>query len=40
MFRLSNLLHKKEEIDNFIPINIKCPEHPKIPMNLFIKEKK
>ena len=30
-----NLFHKKEEIDPFIFIDIKCPEHPNIPMNLF-----
>jgi len=36
----ANKDHEKEEIDDFIPIDIKCPEHPKIPMNLFcIKEK-
>ena len=35
-----NLEHKKEEIDPFISIDIKCQEHPKIPMNLFcLKEK-
>ena len=32
--------HKKEEIDNFISIDIKCPEHPKIPMNLFCMKEK
>ena len=36
----SNKEHKKEIIDPLISIDIKCPEHPKIPMNLFcIKEK-
>lgn len=36
----ANSGHKREEIDPFISININCPEHPKIPMNLFcIKEK-
>ena len=33
-------LCKEEEIDPFISIDIKCQEHPKIPMNLFcLKEK-
>ena len=27
--------HKKEKIDYFAPIDIKCLQHPKIPMNLF-----
>ena len=30
-----NSEHKKEEIDPFISINIRCPRHPKIPMSLF-----
>ena len=35
-----NLFHKKEKIAPFIFIDIKCPEHPTIPMNLFyFKEK-
>ena len=36
----SNQKHKKEEIDFFVPIDTKCPEHPKIPMNLFCVEEK
>ena len=32
--------HNKEKIDLFIPIDLKCPEHPKDRMNLFcISEK-
>ena len=27
--------HKKETIDVFVPIDLKCPNHPKIPLNLF-----
>ena len=27
--------HKKENIDPFIPIELKCPIHPQNPMNLF-----
>lgn len=27
--------HKKDNIDPFVPIDIKCPEHPNNPMNLF-----
>ena len=36
----SNQKHKKENIDLFIPIDTKCPEHPKIPMNLFCVDEK
>ena len=32
--------HKKEKIDYFVPIDIKCPEHPKIPINLFCLDDK
>ena len=32
--------HKKESIDPFIPIDIKCPEHPKDRMNLFCLNEK
>ena len=27
--------HKKEKIDYFLPIDTKCQNHPKIPINLF-----
>ena len=27
--------HKKENIDYFAPIDTKCPDHPRIPINLF-----
>ena len=27
--------HQKENIDPFIPFDIKCPDHPNIPLNLF-----
>ena len=30
-----NNQHKKESIDYFVPIDTKCPEHPKIPLTLF-----
>ena len=30
-----NSLHKKEKIDHFIPIELKCPEHPGNLLNLF-----
>ena len=36
----ANLEHKKEDIDSFVSIKIKCPEHPKIPLNLFCVEEK
>ena len=32
--------HTKEKIDYFIPIDIKCPEHNLIPMNLFCLDEK
>ena len=35
-----NINHIKENIDPFIPIDIRCPEHPEYPMHLFcINEK-
>ena len=33
-------LHKKENIDLFIPIDLKCPEHPKDRINLFCLDDK
>ena len=35
-----NSNHIKEKIDPFIPIELKCPEHPTIPNNLFCCEEK
>ena len=35
-----NKNHKKEDIDPFIPLNTKCPEHPNIPLNLFCVDDK
>ena len=32
--------HKKEEIDYFVPINLKCPEHPKNIINLYCVDEK
>ena len=32
--------HKKEKIDYFVPIDTKCQEHPKIPINLFCIDEK
>ena len=32
--------HKKEKIDYFVPIDTKCPEHPKNPINLFCVNEK
>ena len=34
----ANKEHKKEDIDPFFTIDIKCHEHPKIPMSLFCAE--
>jgi len=30
-----NIFHKKETINQIIPIDLKCQKHPKIPMTLF-----
>ena len=38
--RKKNKDHKKEKIDLFIPIDTLCPEHKKIPMNLFCIDEK
>lgn len=32
--------HEKESIDVFVPIDIKCPEHPNVPLNLFCTDEK
>ncbi len=32
--------HKKEKIDYFVPIDLKCHEHPKIAINLFCVDEK
>ena len=35
-----NASHKKDDIDPFISIDIKCPDHPKMPMNIFCLDDK
>lgn len=35
-----NKNHKKEKIDNFIPLDIKCSKHSTIPINIFCLEDK
>ena len=35
-----NSNHKKEKIDPFVPIDLKCEEHPKVPNNLFCIDEK
>ena len=35
-----NKEHKKEKIDLYIPIDLKCPQHPKIPIDLFCVDEK
>ena len=35
-----NSQHIKEKIDPYIPIDIKCPEHPKSLNNLFCADEK
>ena len=32
--------HKKEKMDTYIPIDLKCQDHPDIPLNLFYVEEK
>ena len=32
--------HMKENIDLYVPIDIKCPEHPSVPLNLFCIDEK
>ena len=32
--------HKKEKIDYYVPMDLKCPEHNLIPMNLFCVDEK
>jgi len=32
--------HKKDSIDPFVPIDIKCPEHPRDRINLFCVDEK
>ena len=36
----ANSEHKKEKIDPFVPIDIKCPEHPQHLMYLFCSDEK
>ena len=35
-----NSQHKKEPIDPYIPLELKCPEHPESPLNLFCLDEK
>ena len=35
-----NSNHKKENIDYILQIDTRCPEHPKIPLNLFCLDEK
>ena len=32
--------HKKEKIDYYVPIDLKCPEHKLYPMGLFCTKEK
>jgi len=35
-----NCNHKKEKIDYYAPIDIRCPEHKNVPLNLFCLDEK
>ena len=35
-----NSNHKKEKIDLYVPIELKCRNHPDIPLNLFCADEK
>ena len=35
-----NSSHIKEIIDPFVPFDLKCPDHPSIPINLFCADEK
>ena len=32
--------HKKEVLDLFVPLDLKCPMHPTVPLNLFCADEK
>ena len=36
----NNNLHKKEKLDYYVPIELKCSDHPKIPITLFCVDEK
>ena len=38
--RKKNNGHQKHKIDYFVPIDIKCPDHPNVPYNLFCLDEK
>ena len=33
-------IHKKEKIDIYVPIDLKCQEHQNVPLNLFCLDEK
>ena len=35
-----NSNHKKEDVNCYIPIETRCPEHPKVELNLFCLDEK
>ena len=35
-----NNTHKKDPLDPYVPYDLKCPAHPKIPINLYCVEEK
>ena len=38
--KIKNSQHKKELIDPYVPIDVRCPKHPMIPINLFCLDDK
>jgi len=35
-----NINHKKEKIDYYLPIELRCNEHQNVPLNLFCLDEK
>ena len=38
--KIKNRDHKNEKIDLFVPIDFTCPDHERIPLNLFCLDEK
>ena len=40
MKKKKNSNHTKQALDPYVPILLKCPEHPEVPLNLFCLDEK